>query len=52
MTSAGEISDIIPVIMGDKPVDWIYELDGDYDRRYTTDEMDKLLNSGEWEQTK
>ncbi len=51
-TPAGKITDIMVLRDGSEFIDWLYELDGDFDRRYSTDEIQKLTNSGAWEKVK
>ena len=37
------VSDVLPVIYGSEPVDYIYELDGDFNQRWNTDELTNLI---------
>jgi hypothetical protein len=37
------ITDILPVLIGSKPIDYIYGLDDDMDQRYNTQELKDLL---------
>ena len=43
-TPLGTITDILPVLWGSEPMDYIYEIDGDYDQRYTTSELGEILD--------
>lgn len=44
VTPVGIISDVMPLKHGSQTFGFIYELDGDFDRRYTIDELVDLIN--------
>lgn len=38
------VSDVMPVLYGSDTLDYIYELDGDFNQRWNTDELINLIN--------
>lgn len=38
------ITDVLPVLIGEEPVDYVYELDDDMEQRYNTKELDELID--------